>query len=318
VFPPGSGNLASVALLDDRETARVGSIARSLPLGLVAVLLALLVVVGLHGGVPPIDWGAHSNSHDAEAVAALEVVFIVLLLALAGVTRRGPRDELLATTLRRVLWYFLGGGAVALAAALVALTGPFNLSTRALQSKQRVTPPVAPQGLSRHLTALGAGSASHFPVLDVLYALMVCALLAAVGALWFALARNDRRPRLAEPEEPAQECAGTLREALAEGRRALAQIDGSRAAIIACYIAMENSLADAGASRGISETPDELLVRAAKSVVFSRGAAQVLTSLFYEARFSTHPLSQADKDQAEVALSMLFEELHGLSPGVEL
>ena len=41
------------------------------------------------------------------------------------------------------------------------------------------------------------------------------------------------------------------------------ELDDARAAIIRRYLAMELTLAEAGAARAVAETPDELLARAA-------------------------------------------------------
>ena len=49
------------------------------------------------------------------------------------------------------------------------------------------------------------------------------------------------------------------------GRSALRTVDDARAAIIACYVAMENSLAERGAARAVADTPDELLARATRA-----------------------------------------------------
>ena len=100
-----------------------------------------------------------------------------------------------------------------------------------------------------------------------------------------------------------------LREAVAEGRAALAAIDDARAAIIACYVAMERSLAERGTARAAADTPDELLGRAVASGVVRGGAAGRLTALFYEARFSTHPLGSGQRDAASAALDELAAEL---------
>jgi hypothetical protein len=100
-----------------------------------------------------------------------------------------------------------------------------------------------------------------------------------------------------------------LREAVAEGRAALAGIDDARAAIIACYVAMERSLAERGTARGAADTPDELLARAVASGVVRGGAAGRLTALFYEARFSTHPLDGGQRDAASAALDEIAGEL---------
>jgi hypothetical protein len=43
-------------------------------------------------------------------------------------------------------------------------------------------------------------------------------------------------------------------------------------------------------------------------------AAAVLTSLFYEARFSTHPLSASARDAARQALDAISAELSGRAP----
>jgi Domain of unknown function (DUF4129) len=100
-----------------------------------------------------------------------------------------------------------------------------------------------------------------------------------------------------------------LREAVESGRSALRTIDDARAAIIACYVAMENSLAERGAARSVADTPDELLARATRSGLVRGTAAARLTALFYEARFSSHPMDRGQRDAAERALDELAEAL---------
>ena len=103
--------------------------------------------------------------------------------------------------------------------------------------------------------------------------------------------------------------ADELREAVESGRLAFAELDDARAAIIACYVAMERSLADQGAARGAADTPDELLARVISAGIVRGAAARRLTGLFYEARFSTHPLGRAERDAASAALDELAAEL---------
>ena len=100
-----------------------------------------------------------------------------------------------------------------------------------------------------------------------------------------------------------------LREAVESGRSALRTIDDARAAIIACYLAMENSLGERGTARTIADTPDELLARARASGMVRGTAAARLTALFYEARFSSHPLDHRQRDAAERALDELADAL---------
>jgi hypothetical protein len=86
-------------------------------------------------------------------------------------------------------------------------------------------------------------------------------------------------------------------------------VDDARAAIIACYLAMETSLAERGTARGVADTPGELLTRATEAGLVRGTAAARLTALFYEARFSSHPLGHRQRDAAERALDELAADL---------
>ncbi len=146
----------------------------------------------------------------------------------------------------------------------------------------------------------------HIPLGPILYTLLVIAIVAAVvvSIWWSTRLRRPAAPLVIEDVSTEE-----LREAVNEGRAALAGIDDARAAIIACYVAMERRLADRGTARGAADTPDELLARAVASGIVRGGAAGRLTTLFYEARFSTHPLSAGQRDAASAALDELAAEL---------
>ena len=156
-------------------------------------------------------------------------------------------------------------------------------------TKPRYQPPPVPKHSPRRQRRArpGGGATFHIPVGPILYGLLVVALIAAVAiSIWW----STRLRRPAAPLVIEDVSTEELREAVAEGRAALAPIDDARAAIIACYVAMERSLAERGTARAAADTPDELLARAVASGVVRGGAAGRLTALFYEARFSTHPL----------------------------
>ena len=127
------------------------------------------------------------------------------------------------------------------------------------------------------------GGSFHVPVTVILYVLLVVLLVAAVLlSIWwsrrFGPSFGGRTSGfLAEDPED-------LREAVESGRLALRTVDDARAAIIACYVAMETSLAERGAARAVADTPDELLARATASGLVRGTAAARLTALFYEAR----------------------------------
>ena len=61
----------------------------------------------------------------------------------------------------------------------------------------------------------------------------------------------------------------------------------------------------------MSGTPGELLTRATESGLVRGTAAGRLTALFYEARFSSHPLDHRQRDAAEHALDELAADLAG-------
>ena len=142
----------------------------------------------------------------------------------------------------------------------------------------------------------------------LLYALLIAVLLAGVAAsIWWA---RRLRPTIAfRGDELIAEDPEGLREAVESGRSALRTVDDARAAIIACYLAMETSLAERGTARGVADTPGELLTRATEAGLVRGTAAGRLTALFYEARFSSHPLDHRQRDAAKRALDELAADL---------
>ncbi|HTT90278.1 MAG TPA: DUF4129 domain-containing protein [Acidimicrobiales bacterium] len=272
------------------------------------VLLTLLAVVGLHASTSAPVWGSHTKAYDAEVAGALEVIAIVLFLVLVVRHRRASSDPPMVARLRTALMYVLAAGMVALAIALIDLLVNLHLPTQPLRGTR--TAPFHLPGRLR-LPKSSSASNSSFPFSEVFYGIAAALLLAAI--VWLALKaiRNRRVELLPELEPPAEEYGSTLEEAILGGQRALQELDDARAAIIACYVAMEASLAQAGTARSVAETPDELLAKAARELLISPGPASRLTSLFYEARFSSHPLDSDDKQAAELALAELAAQLGG-------
>jgi hypothetical protein len=285
-------------------------LARLLPLA----LLVVLAIVGLRGVVPAPRWNGPLHAQGVAIGIALEVVLGVLLVMTvrrdraerqAAATRPYSEadDEIgVPAALRFALKWLLGGGMVAIAAVLISnlqlhfLIKPHSLPARPAPIPRRITVPRAPQ------------PAYHFPLGPILYGLLVFLIVAAVAiSLWWASRlRHLALPRLLPDAEDDTE---ELREAVESGRLAFAELDDARAAIIACYLAMERSLADRGAARGAADTPDELLGRVISAGIVRGAAARRLTGLFYEARFSTHPLGRAERDAASAALDELAAEL---------
>jgi Domain of unknown function (DUF4129) len=280
-------------------------------LALAACLLAL-VAAGLRGVVPAPALDGPFRHDSLLTGAVLEGVLACLLIALAVRHWRAPRDAVLAARLRRLLTYVV-------AAALVVI--PVGYLPLNHQLKPRPQPQhqsgKARQFVPPHLRPGGPPLAAVI-VLVILAVLVAALLIYLIVRFWRVPRLGRRRWRSQAVDVPVQPGAGddeeSLREAVESGQSALRQVDDTRAAIIACYAAMEQSLAQAGAVRAAADTPDELLARAASQGLVSGGSAARLTAVFYEARFSSHPMSAAQRDDAERALGELAASLGGPEP----
>jgi Domain of unknown function (DUF4129) len=276
-----------------------------------AAALIAVVAVGLRDDTrPPALDGPFR--HDGLLVGAvLEAVLACLLVALAVRRSRAPRGALLAARLRWLLTYVVGIG-------LVTIPAAYLLSRHVHVRSPRLHPRPAPSasGLSR--AGHAAGHAADGNIAGWLIVVIIGVLVTA--ALIYALARIIPlgrgfwagwrwRAALADVEAAAGDDESQLLEAVESGQSALRRLDDARTAIIACYVAMEQSLARAGTARAAADTPDELLARAADRGLVTGGAAAWLTALFYEARFSSHPMPPTARGGAELALSELAESL---------
>ncbi len=277
------------------------------PLVLPLALLIILGLAGLRGVAARPRWNGPLHQDGLVVGLALEVVLGALLAVTirrrAGGLNAEPAN-LVAVKLRGVLIFLLGAGMAAVAVGIVLAQ---RLRLPAVTSKPGQAPPGRlktnpPRGGSLNAATI------HVPVAALLYALLILVLLAGVVlSIWWA--RRLRPPVGPREGSFIAEDPEDLREAVESGRSALRTLDDARAAIIACYVAMENSLAERGAARAVADTPDELLARARSSGLVRGTAAARLTALFYEARFSSHPLDRSQRDAAEQALDELAAAL---------
>jgi Domain of unknown function (DUF4129) len=121
---------------------------------------------------------------------------------------------------------------------------------------------------------------------------------------------RHRRSAAPAVEEPAPDPAPEpLAEALAAGAQALRENPDPRTAIIGCYAAMEHSLAEAGSSVVAADTPAEVLARATTDGLVRSAWAGTLTGLFRRARYSSHPMTEADRTTAMNALAQVRADL---------
>lgn len=274
-------------------------------------LLIVLAAAGLRGRLATPRW---DSLHRGEGLIMSFVLLVVLVVLWVIVFRRhrptfAPNGDsgvtAAAAKLQSVLLYILGA---ALAGDIGAII--YGLHLKLPAGKQRPIPalserPGKPPTSKPHIQKPSSGS---LHVTDILYALLVIVLIAAVivSIIW---ARRLRPATALDEDEPIAEDPESLRDAVESGWAALRTFDDAKAAIIACYLAMERSLAEHGTARTAADTPSELLERATRTGMLRGGAARRLTQLFYEARFSSHPMDQGQRAVAEQALSELAEAL---------
>ena len=287
-------------------------VARLLPL----VLLVILVAAGLRGEVLSPRWDGPLKSAGVPIGLALEVILATLLVITlrrdAAARRAAERrpytgaaaDVEPSTVLRFALKWLLSACLVAVAVVLIS---DLHLHFFVKPSSARLpTIPKSSVKVPKLPTGPGSGGSLHIPWGPILYGLLVVVLIAAVViSIWW----SSRLRRPAAPLVIVDTSAEDLAEAVESGRAALARIDDARAAIIACYVAMERSLAERGTRRSVADTPDELLARAVSAGTVRGPAASRLTALFYEARFSSHPVAAGQRDAASAALDELSDEL---------
>ena len=292
-----------------------GGLVRLLPLA----LLIILGLAGLRGAVTAPKWDGPLQRYGVVIGLALEVVLGTLLVITMRRRRAGGTEAAagggsgaaspVAVKLRAVLIPVLGAAMVTI---VVVILAGLHLHLFTPKERKATVPPTIKLPKPPKPRIGGPAGSFNIPLADLLYGLLVVLLILAVvlSILWSRRLQRPGRP----VHEFIAEDPEDLREAVESGRSALRAIDDARAAIIACYVAMEASLAERGAARAAADTPDELLARATASGLVHGTAAARLTALFYEARFSSHPLDRRQRDAAEQALDELAAALAEAQP----
>jgi Domain of unknown function (DUF4129) len=265
------------------------------------LLLVAVAAIGLRAG------GTFSSAENPQilglswqvfywTIAGAEVVLflagIVLLIIRLIWAREGGRP---LQRRRSSLWWLLLLPLMVLGLAKI------------LRMRQRVAPPRA---TATNAATDAAGAVAHHPQGNPWPLLVLFAAL-AIAAIALTSYRR-RRPTLRRaPDSPVDATAAPLAAALAAGERALHEDSDPRAAIIGCYAAMERSLADARSPPRLADTPGEVLGRATASGLVRSAWAGTLTALFRRARYSSHPMTEADRAAAIGALAQVQADLGG-------
>jgi hypothetical protein len=262
-----------------------------LPAMAAVVLLGLVAVGALRG---PLGSGRGRPHYPADLVDSLLLLLFLAMLAggVLAILSLWPDRHLLARRRRRgasislllpiaavlALWLFrnlfgLGGGA----------DDP-PVSTYAPPSTLEVPTPPAEPGV---VPLVVAGVA-----LAAMVGLVVAQLVAE---------RRRRRP----PPTPAERLVELLDDTLED----LEREPDPRRAVIAAWARMERGLAAAGLPRHPAEAPFEYTARVLQAALARPSSVHRLTGLFERAKFSHHPVGQADREEAIAALRTVRREL---------
>ena len=165
---------------------------------------------------------------------------------------------------------------------------------------------IGPRG--RRLPTQPEGTESAYePSISWITVALVSALVLTAVVAYVASLRRARATRAAD-ELLVHDLAAALDDALDDIR---SEADARRA-VIATYARLERVLAAHGLARLASETADEYVVRVLSDLAIDSTAIERLTRLFAEAKFSTHRIDAAMKDEAIDALVTARNELRSM------
>ena len=273
----------------------------------VAVLLAV-TVAGLraHG---TFSRAAHSAAAGVTGSAVgilvatgegIAVVAFIVMLVMARPERKKNPDTDEPPRLRFPWW----AKTLAVLVCIAVLVTPFVV----LFSKKNRSAITTPGALTRPgvvPTGEAGRLASEHPSTPwpVIAGMVIAVAVVVAMTVW------SRRRRFADrPRGPSPRLARLL-DSLAAGHAALSSSADPRAAIIACYAAMERGFAAAGSAPAEADTPAEVLARAADAGIIRSSSPAVLTSLFRRARYSAEPMTSADSGAAASALEQMRADL---------
>lgn len=212
---------------------------------------------------------------------------------------------------------------VLVAVAWVASTGvgplasgvrPFHFPLPSSTGSTSTQPPFSPPASSNDQ---GSSTGPDLSWIGLIFEFLV--LLTVAGALVWLLVlmvprnvrwRMPRAPARIEFQEPA--VASKLEEELTSAREVhLTRLsEGSpRNGIVQCWMAFEDAAAAVELPPLRAETPTEFLTRLLSHLEIDPRPGVRLANLYHVARFSSHPLGEADREAARQALLDLHTQL---------
>ena len=145
----------------------------------------------------------------------------------------------------------------------------------------------------------------------IIVAVAVAAVAYLIGRLLWRTVRAVTIEHLADPEDwelAAPTGRDELVDAVDEGLAELREGPVGDT-IIACWVRLENGVAEAGVGRDPWETPSELTARVLDRLAVPSAATLRLLALYRTARYSDHPLGEAERLEALQALGEIRDAL---------
>ncbi|QMU68397.1 DUF4129 domain-containing protein [Streptacidiphilus sp. P02-A3a] len=283
-------------------------------LGLASAVGLALAALCLHatGGVPQAGTGPLTGYW---LLLALGTAVGGSMLAVKYRVRQEERPGISAREERFTRLTVFGVFAIAAATTvwLIVIGSGQPVHTQAPPRPPDTTPPTSQPSTPAQPHPVAAKNSGHpFDLRPYLILLVVLIILAVLGLIIYYLVRYlptwRRTPGIVAAPPAAEADEVRLAEAVNAGRLAL-RGDDSRAAVIACYAAMEASLAANGLGRHLSDSPADLLGRAAAAGLLDGPAPDALADLFREARYSSHPMGPEHLHRARAALDEISATL---------
>jgi len=275
--------------------------------------LALVAVVALCSSTTPWRSSGSATEGSELVLASLAAIGAVALVVGAVVLWVGTPPQRRRRRQRRILSTSdLEGVGAALSTAvktaslLMLVVALFSLLAFALASRpdkaatsRRTAEPDAPAGSSDSQGSRPARS------VDLGWLLVPLGIGLAVLLPVAVVARRRRFAGARSVGGEQETLGGVVRVGISE----LESVRDPREAVLRAYAGMERALADLEIVRAPDETASELLSRTARRLSASGKDAGWLTERFEEARFSTHPITEHDRERALTSLRSIEREL---------
>jgi Domain of unknown function (DUF4129) len=266
---------------------------RRTPLAAMAAvaLLALVAAGALRG---PLGSGRGRPHYPADLVDSLLLLLFLAMLA-AGVLAMvslWPDRHLLRQRRRRA-------GSFSLILPMAAVLGLWLLRDMLGLSGGRDDPPAST--LAPASTVEVATPPDRPGVAPLVVAGLALAAMVGIAVAQLVAERRRRHP----PPTPAERLVELLDDTLDD----LEREPDPRRAVIAAWARMERGLAAAGLPRHPAEAPFEYATRVLEAALARPSSVHRLTGLFERAKFSHHPVGQADREEAIAALRTVRREL---------